>query len=191
MKKTVFAFSFFLTALNTYSQITKGIWMIGGSGKFYSYKSNNSSSSYNVNSRYTQIDLSIAAGYFITNKFAIGIKPTISSIKGKVTSTGGGSTNIQRYIFGPYLRYYFLNTDNQNNILIEANYQVGFLGGGLAKGRINNYSILSGPVIYFNTTVGLELLIGYNYSMEDVKNSNKVTNHGFQSTIGIQIHLEK
>jgi len=93
--KKLFASLFFITLLNTaQSQLTKGNWLVGGNGKFYSYTSNYNSAAYNSTASYTQIDLSPNVGYFVADKLAFGLRPTFSSIKGKVTTTGGLSTNV-------------------------------------------------------------------------------------------------
>ena len=191
MKTLMLLFFMLSFSITTWSQLDKGNFLVGGTGKFYSYTSTNSSSSYNVEAKYTQIDLSPAIGYFVADKLAFGLKPTVSSIKGKVTSAGGGSTNVQRYLIGPFGRYYFLNKENNYNIVSDVSYQFGFFGGGLAKGKLATFSALAGPVIYFNTTVGIEFLLGYSYSKEDVEQANKEIRKGFQLGIGFQIHLEK
>lgn len=191
MKSFTFSFLFLSISLSTWSQLDKGNFLVGGSGKFYSYNSTNSSSNYNIESKYTQIDLSPVIGYFVIDKLAFGLKPTLSSIKGKVTDVGGGSTNVQRYLIGPFGRYYFLDKDNKYNFVTDLSYQFGSFGGGLAKGKLATFSALAGPVLYFNTTVGIEFLFGYSYSKEDVEQANKEIRKGFQTSIGFQIHLEK
>jgi len=47
--------------------------------------------------------------------------------------------------------------------------------------------------VFFNTSVGLELLLGYYHRKEVIKeNEEFVTNQkGFQISIGFAIHLEK
>ncbi len=50
---------------------------------------------------------------------------------------------------------------------------------------------MAGPVIFFNTSVGLEFLLGYSSSIEDIKDRYKNSIQGFQIGIGFQIHLEK
>ena len=87
MKNLIFCFAL-LFSKNSHAQIDKGIWLVGGSGKFYSYNSTYNSTSYSNEAKYTQIDLSPTIGYFVADKLALGIKPTFSSIKGKVTSAG-------------------------------------------------------------------------------------------------------
>jgi hypothetical protein len=50
---------------------------------------------------------------------------------------------------------------------------------------------MTGPVIFFNTSVGMEFLFGYSSNIENVKELYKNSLKGFQIGIGIQIHLEK
>lgn len=190
MKNLIFCFAL-LFSKNSHAQIDKGIWLVGGSGKFYSYNSTYNSTSYSNEAKYTQIDLSPTIGYFVADKLALGIKPTFSSIKGKVTSAGGGTTNVQRYLIGPFGKYYLLNTTNNYNVVSEVSYQLGLFNAGAQKGKLSTFSALLGPVIYFNKSVGLEFLLGYSYSKEDVEQANKEIRKGFQIAIGFQIHLEK
>jgi hypothetical protein len=143
--------------------LAKGTWLVGGTGKFYMYNDQTSSSTFFTEAKYTQIDISPSVGYFVIDKLAFGLKPTFSSIKGKVTSSGGLSTNVQRYWIGPFGRYYFLEQDKPYNIVTDVSYQFGFFGGGLIKGKLNTFSILAGPVIYFNPSVGLKFLLGYRF----------------------------
>lgn len=118
------------------------------------------------------------------------MRPTFSSIKGEVTTTGGLSTNVQRYWIGPFGRYYFLQPNKQVNILADISYQYGFFGG-ISEGKLNTFSAMVGPVVYFNSSVGIEFLLGYSSSLEDVEGFQKETRKGFQIGIGFQIHLEK
>ena len=191
MKQLVLLFSFSTCFLTAQSQLTKGIWLAGGTGKFYSYTSTYSSAAYSNEASYTQIDLSPDIGYFVVDKLAFGLRPTFSSIKGKVTTPGGGSTNVQRYWLGPFGRYYFLNADNQTNIVADVSYQYGLFNAGGQKGDLRTFSALAGPVVFFNSSIGLEFLLGYSYSKEDVEKSNKEIRKGFQIAVGFQIHLEK
>lgn len=190
MKKLFVSLSLITFSLAAQSQITQGNWLAGGTGKFYSYTSAYSSATYSNEASYTQIDLSPNVGYFVVDNLAFGIRPTFSSIKGKVTTTGGLSTNVQRYWIGPFGRYYFLEPDKQFNILTDISYQYGFFGG-ISKGKLGTFSALAGPVAYFNSSVGLEFLLGYSYSKEDVEGYQKETRKGFQIAVGFQIHLEK
>jgi hypothetical protein len=190
--KPIFIFlSLLFSLISARAQLTKGNWLVGGTGSFYSYKDYYSSATYSNEAKYTQIDISPSIGYFVMDKLAFGLRPTFSSIKGKVTTPGGLYTNVQRYWIGPFGRYYFLNKENQTNILTDIAYQFGLFNAGGQRGDLRTFSALAGPVIYFNTTVGIEFLMGYRYTKEDVENANKENKKGFQISVGLQIHLEK
>lgn len=179
---------FLIKAAN--GQITKGNWLLGGTGNFYTYTATYTSPDYSNEASYTQINLSPNIGYFVADKLAFGVRPTFSSIKGEVTTPGGGRTNTQRYWIGPFARYYFMKPDKQVNILTDISYQYGFYGGG-PEGKLSTFSAMVGPVVYFNSSVGMEFLLGYSSSLEDVESFQKETKKGFQIGIGFQIHLEK
>jgi hypothetical protein len=174
-----------------HAQLEQGTWLVGGSGSYSNFTALNSGTNYSTDSKYTQISLSPYLGIFILNKFAIGLLPTFSSVKGKVTSTGGLSTNFQRYRIGPFVRYYILNASKQFNIVTALRYQYGVFGG-IASGKLTTFSALAGPVIYFNSVVGWEKLLGYDYSkeMETDVATNAITK-GLKLSIGFQIHLKK
>jgi hypothetical protein len=192
MKHIFFLFFFLGITSLAFGQLTKGHWLVGGNGRFYSYKNEIVSSVSTTNGKYTQIDVSPNIGYFLADKFALGLKTTISSIKGDFSVAGGvgtGGSNTQRYLFGAFGRYYFLEAEKQTNILVDANYQTGIIRG-LGKGTVSNLSISAGPVIYFNTSVGIEFLVGYMTDTE--KYTSEVfreQRNGFQCSIGLQIHL--
>jgi hypothetical protein len=194
MKHIFLTFFLFLTTTLVFGQLTKGHWLVGGSGRFYSYKNEFLSSISTNSGKYTQIDLSPNVGYFLADKLALGLKTTISSLKGNWTfASGTGATNTQRYLFGVFGRYYFLESEKQTNILVDASYQTGIIRGlNDTKGTLNNFSISAGPVIYFNSSVGIEFLLGYATDIE--KYSSQVQTekrNGFQFSIGLQIHLIK
>ena len=196
MKKTLYLIFFLLTTNSIWGQLTKGHWLVGGSAYFNSYKNEIFSNSYNENGKYTQINLSPNVGYFFADRFALGLKTTFTSLKGEFTVAGGngrGGSDTQRYFFGAFGRYYFLEEAKQANLLVEASYQAGIVRGtNDTKGNLNNFSISAGPVIYFNPSVGVEFLLGYVTNSEkftsQVLNENK---KGFQLSIGLQIHLIK
>lgn len=192
MKQLVLLFSFSTFFFTAQSQLTKGIWLAGGTGKFYAYKSQYSSATYSNEASYTQIDLSPNIGYFVADKLAFGLRPTFSSIKGEVTGPGGLRTNTQRYAVGPFGRFYVLSTDKQFNLLTDISYQHGITNlDGKKIGNFNEFSVLVGPVVYFNSSVGLEFLLGYSASLEEKEQAYRETKKGFQIGIGFQIHLEK
>ena len=192
MKRLVLLFSFISFFFTAQSQLTKDNWLSGGTGKFYAYKSQYSSATYSNEASYTEIDLSPNIGYFVADKLAFGIRPSFSSIKGEVAGPGGGRTNTRRYAIGPFGRFYFLNPDRQFNLLTDISYQYGITKvDGKKVGNFNEFSVLLGPVVYFNSSVGLEFLLVYSSNLVDNDQSYSETRKGFQIGVGFQIHLEK
>ena len=99
--------------------------------------------------------------------------------------TKGGNSN-SGFSVGPFIRYYFLKTEKNINFLVEANY---YYGKDFNKSDfVTNYGFKAGPVIYFNSSVGLELLAKYEHVFYS---SDSFTTNSFQIGLGLQIHLEK
>lgn len=186
--------------ISSFGQLTKNNWLIGGTGSLYSYSEDYTTPTYNQTAKYTSIDISTSLGYFIVDKFAAGLRPYFSSYKGRVTSASvgsGGSTNSYRLAIGPFARYYFLQANKPFNLLTDISYQFGMnklLGALHEKGKFNMFSIMGGTEVFFNTTVGMEILVGYSQKIVSIENSPgalKNDKKGFQVSIGFQIHLEK
>ncbi|OIR12885.1 hypothetical protein GALL_59520 [mine drainage metagenome] len=196
MKKTILLI---ITAsfifCNANSQITEGTWMVGGAGQIYSYNQDFSTSTYSVQYKYVNIDISSSVGFFVADKLALGLRPNFTWLKGhSVSSTGGvsgGSTNTKRYSIGPFARYYLLQEDKSFNILADVSYLFGVVDFTGQSGKANMFSIAAGPVIFFNSSVGLEFLLGYTAKTEEIPNNYKDVRNGFQVSIGFQFHLEK
>jgi hypothetical protein len=182
-----------LAGFKSYSQITNGNWMAGGSASF-AYTNNNSEAYLNYKS--IMLSLTPKVGYFFIDRFAAGISATISNYKtiypkdNNNTSSYGGRTTT--YNFGPFGRYYLLNTENIYNIFIEGSYQHQIRRDRTlnvsSNQAANNFSISAGPVIYFNSSVGIEFIVGYSsLKLEGFKGRN----NSLLTGIGFQIHLEK
>ncbi len=158
---------------------------MGGSGRFATQKETYNS----YVTKELNIQLSPAAGYFFADKFAGGLRGKV--IYEKVEFNGGVSNSTQLGI-GPFLRYYFLNTENRINVFAESAYQYLFSTGshGAWHQNTNAISLSAGPVIYLNSNVGIECTINYESSN---RTSNNATNMRFESFfvgIGFQIHFE-
>jgi hypothetical protein len=192
--KIVLTFILYFVNQSIFAQLERGIWHSGGIADFYSYKQNYETefSPYDANG--TNINLNANIGYFISNKFSLGLKPGFSIVKAE--TSGGAIENTQRYSIGPFARYYLLNMDNRYNIVTEGSYHWGFLGGDKTTGSIKGASILVGPVIYFNSSMGLEFLMGYRYRYEKFNDINRNPflidkQNGLFIGVGLQIHLQK
>lgn len=184
MKKTkTIAFLLLASALAANAQITKGNWMVGGSGSFYNTKAENETSS----SEGTGLNIFGNIGYFPINKLAIGLSPSIGYSKTKGNSEAG-----KGYGIGLFTRYYFLHTENRINLFshLEYRYTVSY-SGSTNTGNGNNFIIKAGPAIYFNSSVGLEVTLNYENLKIASKNGSDTTFNNLNIGVGFQIHLEK
>jgi hypothetical protein len=198
MKQTIlFLTSAFLLTFSSTAQLDKKNWLVGGSGSFKSFNNNFTSNVYNTEAKITEIKLTPNIGYFVIDKLAVGLKTTLElrNVKGLSAGTGGTGKSL-RLDYGPFVRYYILEKNKQFNILADLNYQFGNVTLTGEKGSRNNFSILTGPALYFNSSVAIEFLVGYQYTKEQISsltfgNPYKVIDKGFLFAIGFQIHLEK
>lgn len=195
MKPFLLVFTITVLVFTANGQITQGNWLVGGTGSFLSSKNNYTSPNYSASSDRIDIKVSPSVGYFIADQFASGLKVSYSKYKEQVNGPGGLSANVSRFEFGPFARYYFLQADKQYNILTEASYQYGIYYSKPTTGSINTFSASAGTVIFFNSSIGLEFLVGY-YSRKEVMplttpGETIINQKGLQIGIGFQIHLEK
>lgn len=189
IKNTVLFFALMLFAVTAQSQITKGNWLMGGNASFTLSKYNSEFGQKN-----TDFVLQIAPdiGYFVIDKLAAGLKVSLYKHGNKATGTSvyRKHTTVD---FGPFVRYHFLPVDNIANILVDAAYQHGTDNYGTSnyvsdKNPTNTFSFAAGPVIYFNTSVGLEFLMGYSTTKYTGFAGSNGTIH---VSLGLQVHLEK
>lgn len=167
-------------------QITKGNWLVGGAASFSSLK--NTSDVITID-KSDQIQIVFAAdiGYFFLDKFVAGIKPGVESSK---VVSGPIDLSGKIYEAGPFVRYYFLPTDNRYiNILSEISYQYGIKSGNrFSTVHSNSISGLIGCEAFFNESVGIEFTIGYS-SLKYAESPG--TLNTIIAGIGFQFHLKK
>ncbi|MEZ5034920.1 MAG: hypothetical protein R2796_08025 [Chitinophagaceae bacterium] len=191
LRATHLTIFFAIISLQANSQLAKKTWLVGGSGSFLASKHSYSSPNYSSSSDRLETSLSANVGYFILEKLAIGIKPGFTKFKDGVDGPGGGYSNQNRLYIGPFVRYYFLNSDKDFNILTDLSFQHGFYWFTPTKGNINIFSFSSGPIVYFNSSVGIEFLLGYYSKKEIIKQNGEFIDKqtGFRLDIGFQISL--
>lgn len=187
MKKLfrTFFISVLLLTLSSNAQITKGNWLVGGSGNISSYENKYINNGTEVSNKGLGINISPNIGYFFINKFVAGANISIGYTKPQ------GYENSSSYGIGPFVRYYFLKEDKRINLLAQANYSFGATKSGINKSQSNGYGFKAGPVIFFNSSVALEVTLDYNSSKLIPNNSSSSSYNNFQVGLGFQIHLEK
>ena len=192
MKYLILLLSGITLSFSAFSQLEKRTWLLGGSGNLYSYHEKVDATLTNYTTKFTNIDLSASVGYFFANKLVGGLRPDLLYEKG--SSSGGGHTNQLRVAVGPFIRYYFLNEEKQFNLLADVTYQLGVnkLLTGSGQGKINVLSAMTGVEVFFNSSVGLELLVGYANRVITIDGDAGYSSHrkGFQTSIGFHFHLE-
>ena len=181
MKKIIL---FFITTgifiNNVNSQITKGNWMVGGSGLFSSQTEKLGT----LTAKGLYIKLSPNIGYFFIDKFAGGIKAGLNYSQVKYS---GAESKTTQFAMGPFLRYYFLNVEKRINLLTEGSYLYShFSGNNTSSDSQNAFTFSAGPVVYFNSSVGLEMTLNYEHL-----NGAGISANTIYFGIGFQIHLER
>ena len=94
------------------------------------------------------------------------------------------------------MRYYFLKPENLINLFSQVDY---LYGSGFTEGTRtsynNEFNIKAGPSIFFNSSVALEVTLGYQYlnskGTSTNSSSGELINNNFILGVGLQIHLEK
>jgi hypothetical protein len=177
MKKTTLILSILLfTAICANSQITKGNWMVGGSGN---YTNETVTSDTGTKTKYTIITIKPNVGYFIMDKFAVG---------GTLNYMHQGSFNT--YGIGLFSRYYFLEPEKIFNLYAQIHYDYDINVSDVSfTSRTRNtqfYGARMGMEVFFNNSVGLEFSLQYEKGV--LNNANSDT---FKTIIGFQIYLEK
>lgn len=187
MKPKLIMIMFIMVSVILNAQITKNHWLVGGNGSF-SFNSSNTTShidgrteKFNV---YT-IDLSPNVGYFLMDKFALGLR---GSYKHNFSSASN-SGSFSEISVDPFLRYYFLNSENSLNVFSEISYKF-FIDNPYRNG-MTTFGAKGGIVYFVNDIIGYELALHYLRTNFDNALSNKGTHDIVTLGIGIQVHLEK
>ncbi len=192
--KTMFLKACALLALllyvsNAEAQISKGMKMINGSANFSSTNGRQVDSLYAGEGRFRNIGFSPAFGYFLTDKFCIGLGARVQNNKQIFESSytinnsyNTSESNTFSYGFNPYARYYmafsekfygFFNASAGVNISkskSENYYDNPSIGSPsdfetISKGYFYNGGVSFGLTYFVSPKVALETsLAGINYS---------------------------
>src|SRR5207253_2640955 len=108
-------------SLNGFSQIYKGQWMIGGDAAFSYYKY--------YSTKTSSFTLSPASGYFFLDGLAGGLRLGYDS---ELRSNPIGKARLSFLSVAPFIRYYFLSTEQKINLFADAGY-------GYSWGKYKSY----------------------------------------------------
>lgn len=99
------------------AQITKGNWMVGGSGSFTNYKNTYPDNNTETVQTGYAFDLLPNVGYFVVDNFSIG-----SIIGFSFINPSGPENNSLNFGLAPFVRYYFRKSDKIINPFLQASY---------------------------------------------------------------------
>jgi len=183
MRNTLALF-FIIFSSKAFSQIDENQWIIGGHSSF--------SYSQSKELKISEWQISPAAGYFFMDKFAGGLRLSY----GSQTRTWSSEKNRNVAVsFGPFLRYYFLSTEQKINLFADAEYEFArmkyknIVSAYPSSYSYNYYevSLMAGPAFFINEHTSLEFTFGYSY-LSRGQIDTTVTNR-LKMGIGLQIHL--
>ncbi|MBE7174302.1 MAG: outer membrane beta-barrel protein [Williamsia sp.] len=196
MKKWLLFSFLMISAACTFAQISKGQWLVGGSGNF-NYSKTDVNNFYNDAYISTTLQLSPGAGYFFLNNLAAGLRVNARFTDNHISE---GITYDQQLSLSPFMRYYFLPQAQKLNLFVDGAYAFGRSryrfkqppangsSSSTTAGKASGYSFSAGPVIFLNPGTALEFTVNYTkeYGLPDYENSNRVTIMG---GVGLQVHL--
>lgn len=160
--------------------------MIGGNINYTNSKGKYSGDFPSTTSKGYGMRVSPNLGYFVFDKFAVGVSPSFSF--GKVK----GSDNNTSYGIGPFVRYYFLPSDKLINVFshIGYSYGVGYTNGE-KRDTGNSFNVKAGSALFFNSSVALEFTAEYFTAKNKEVNYNRSSrSEYFTLGLGFQIHLD-
>jgi hypothetical protein len=159
-----------IVTTHSYSQVTKGYWLMGGNGNAGTFNETNTDGN---KRKGTFLNLNPNIGYFFVDNLAVGLSGQIIT-----------KTNIlPAYGVGPFVKYYFLKEDKAINVFSELSYYSFFY----ENYKLSTLNIQAGTAFFLNNSVALEVSLNYNNSIDKFDNKESQINLG----VGFQIHLEK
>lgn len=173
--KTI-AITILLFTITANAQITKGNWLVGGSGTFYSEDYKNEQFKY----KNTVFGLRPNIGYFLINRLAIGLSPVVTFTK----TDGSGNSAVTSYGAGIFTRYYILKPEKKINILTHVGYSLSKSSN--SDGNSTILDLRGGPAFFINNSVALEMTLNYQAS----KLNSTTTVDVLSFAVGLQIHLK-
>ena len=194
--------------LNTFAQLDKKTWLVGGNASFDSrkreytnyYGDPSNPTIYVELYKQTVYEINPKAGYFVLDKLALGLSSSFLHSRGNRVGSSSPVSHGTTFSIGPFARYYFLDKNKSFNVFTEATYQLGSIknnGDTTLKSPITKYAAMAGVELFFNSSAGIEFLAGYNYQKQNGDREihggqiQQFEDKGFKIAIGFQLHLFK
>jgi hypothetical protein len=178
MRTTILIVLFFLGVTTANAQLERGKYLFGLSGSYVN----------NFNGSGTSFQISPKAGYFLTNRFALGASASYSH--SQIPSLG---YTADAYGIGPLVRYYFFPSVKYNLFVqpsfLYSNLKTVTSAPGFANAKLsslaNRYSIALAPVYFINEYIAIELIAEYQRATQN----GPTVDDQFSIKLGIQVHL--
>ncbi len=192
---------FLLLISNTLSaQTDKGNFLIGGGLGFGFSNSSTTVEQAGVDDEIgttttTAFDIIPKIGFFFADNFAAGVQLESTNL---TTKTENEKNVANKFLAGPFLRYYLPMGDSNKAIFFESNFGFGRTGVSEGDNSVNT-SLLGigvGPgfTIFSNDFIGIEALAKYNW-VRGTTAVNEVTSRELVSeldlSLGLQIYFSR
>jgi outer membrane protein W len=201
MKRLLLLLVLSVFSTSIFAQLNKGQWLVGGNAGFYYITQNYSQPSNFQEDKHTSVQIAPAAGYFIFDRLAVGLRTIVnfshfSSRDSVFTSSQTNASNATTYSISPFIRYYFLPKANKVNLFVDVSYLYSFtkskywyndVYNGSSKEHWYSYAIAAGPAFFINPKIAVELTAGYTFKNEKIafeKVNTLMLSAGFQIYLG-------
>lgn len=206
MKKNFLFLILLLTSLNSFAQLEKGKFFVGGNLNVFSTKRNMLTLDTLVDwKKASGVNVNPAVGYFIANNFVVGLNLGYNHERSELyNSSSTHYTDLSHiYSIGPFCRYYKMASE-KIAFFGEARFDFNFNKRYTKYPDNNNFeiknkSIYFGPelrpgVVYFvSSKVGLELTAGslsYRYIINKNSNNGNYNGNYINNDFNLNFHLK-
>ncbi len=169
MKRSIFLLLVItIVTVQVYSQENKGKFMLGGSASLGFYDSESENSEIYSNSNSQAFSLEVPVGYFVSNRFLVGLGQgyryrKYSSESNFNNSPAERESSSYSYLVGPFVRYY-TPIINKLDFFAELNATYGF---GEEKTNYINNGDLQYETDGKQTSLNANLIPGISYQVSD------------------------
>lgn len=159
----------------SFSQVTKGNFLLGGSISYQSTKFSDGGDNTNI------FNVMPDVGYFFADRFAGGLRAAF-------TNYSNDGDSYRDLLIGPFARYYFLPAANKTNIFLDGSFMFGSeKDEGFDAISKTQFAFAAGPAFFINPHVAVEATVGWR-SLKYEDDEGRYNTFGI--AVGFQIHLD-